>query len=145
MAKKKEANIQSSWPNKIILVNKSQQDRHNKPTRVIYVFFVLTFLATFYDSFGIGIRFFVICSTNFSFSFAGSLHAIPFGQDEPVRTCLGSQSEHRFRWKKASSLFIHQFHKSLTIKTGKSRLIKYSAGGFLLIFRDNLEIAWNNS
>ena len=34
------------------LVNKSQQDWHNKPTRVIYVFFVLTFLATFYDSIG---------------------------------------------------------------------------------------------
>ena len=34
-----------------------------------------------------------------------------------------------------------QFHRSLTTKTGKSRLIKYSAGGFLLIFRDNLEIA----
>ena len=34
-----------------------------------------------------------------------------------------------------------QFHKSLTIKTGKSWLKKYSAGGFLPIFRDNLEIA----
>ena len=34
-----------------------------------------------------------------------------------------------------------QFHTSLTIKTGNSWLIKYSAGGFLPIFRDNLEIA----
>ena len=38
------------------LVNKSQQDWHNKPTRVINVFFILTLfwlcLATFYDSIG---------------------------------------------------------------------------------------------